>query len=235
MEQNEDENLQNATAAQSAPCDAQAAGGSSAAGCGRASGVRLGEVVRERRDNLGVELTADDASDGGMPRRAVTAEETSKILSLHHAEGWPIGTIGAQLGRHHDTVERVLAQSGLEVHKESKRPRLVDAYIPFLKETLAKYPRLGASRLWCVFRSTRAANPAPPGHPFRTTRARSERSDGIPRGRPRGARRLRGRLDDQLFFSVFFLPTFNLLLDGRLSERPRPSPPRSFRRGPWSS
>jgi transposase len=150
MEQNEDENLQNAAAAQSAPCDAQAAGGSSAAGCGRASGVRLGEVVRERRDNLGVELTADAASDGGMPRRAVTAEETSKILSLHHAEGWPIGTIGAQLGRHHDTVERVLAQSGLEVHKESKRPRLVDAYIPFLKETLAKYPRLGASRLWSM-------------------------------------------------------------------------------------
>jgi transposase len=38
----------------------------------------------------------------------------------------------------------------LEVHKESTRPRLVDAYIPFLKETLKKYPRLGASRLWSM-------------------------------------------------------------------------------------
>jgi transposase len=137
-------------AGRSKSCDARAAGGCSADECGQASGVRPGEAARERLDNLGIELTADDASDGVMARRAVTAEETSKILSLHHAEGWPIGTIGTQLGRHHDTVERVLAQSGLEVRKESTRPRLVDAYLPFLKETLAKYPRLGASRLWSM-------------------------------------------------------------------------------------
>ena len=85
-----------------------------------------------------------------MMRRPVTAEETAKILSLHHAEHWPVGTIGAQLGRHHDTVERVLAQSGLEVHKQSTRPRLVDPFVPFLKETLEKYPRLRASRLWSM-------------------------------------------------------------------------------------
>lgn len=85
-----------------------------------------------------------------MERRPVTAEETAKILTLHHAEGWPVGTIGAQLGRHHGTVERVLAQSGLEVHKESTRVRLVDPYLPFLKETLTKYPRLRASRLWSM-------------------------------------------------------------------------------------
>jgi len=86
-------------------------------------------------------------------RRPVTAEETAKILSLHHAEHWPVGTIGAQLGRHHDTVERVLAQSGLEVHKQSTRPRLVDPFVPFLKETLEKYPRLRASRLWSMARA----------------------------------------------------------------------------------
>ena len=85
-----------------------------------------------------------------MGRRPVTAEETAKILSLHHAEHWPVGTIGTQLGRHHDTIERVLAQSGLEVHKQSARGRLVDGYLPYLKETLAKYPRLRASRLWSM-------------------------------------------------------------------------------------
>ena len=135
MEQNE--TMESEAAARSEWCDAQAAGGCSADACVQASGVRPGECARERPDNLGIERTADDATEGGMARRAVTAEETSKILSLHHAEGWPIGTIGTQLGRHHDTVERVLAQSGLEVHKESPRPRLVDAYVPFLKETLA--------------------------------------------------------------------------------------------------
>ena len=39
-------------------------------------------------------------------------QESAKILRLQHAEGWPVGTIAAELGRHHDTIERVLAQSG---------------------------------------------------------------------------------------------------------------------------
>ena len=80
----------------------------------------------------------------------MTAQETARILVLHHAEHWPVGTIGAQLGRHHDTVERVLAQSGLAVTKMSPRARLVDSYLPFLKETLDTYPRLRASRLWSM-------------------------------------------------------------------------------------
>jgi transposase len=61
-----------------------------------------------------------------------------------------VGTIAAQLGRHHDTVERVLAQSGLPVAKPSARARLVDPYLPFIQETLAKHPRLRASRLWSM-------------------------------------------------------------------------------------
>ena len=84
--------------------------------------------------------------------RAVTEEESAKILRLHHAEQWPVGTIAAELGRHHDTIERVLAQSGLPVTKQSPRPRLVDAYLPFIAATLAKHPRLRASRLWAMVR-----------------------------------------------------------------------------------
>jgi len=84
--------------------------------------------------------------------RAVTEEESAKILRLHHAEQWPVGTIAAELGRHHDTIERVLAQSGLPVTKQLPRPRLVDAYLPFIAATLAKHPRLRASRLWAMVR-----------------------------------------------------------------------------------
>jgi transposase len=83
-------------------------------------------------------------------RRPVTAEESAAILRLHHVEGWPVGTIGAELGRHHDTVEGVLAQGGLGVQKVSTRPRLVEPFIPFLNETLDKHPRLRASRLWTM-------------------------------------------------------------------------------------
>ncbi len=88
----------------------------------------------------------------GGPHRAVTAEERSSILRLHHAEQWPVGTIAAELGRHHDTIELVLAQSGLPVTKQSPRPRLVDDYLPFIQSTLEKHPRLRASRLWAMVR-----------------------------------------------------------------------------------
>lgn len=88
-----------------------------------------------------------------MMRRPVTAEESAAILRLHHVEGWPVGTIGAELGRHHDTVEGVLAQAGLKVEKVSTRPRLVDPFLAFLKETLEKYPRLRASRLFSMVKA----------------------------------------------------------------------------------
>jgi transposase len=133
-------------------CDALAADDRSAGEFDQASGAHPDEEQDERRGNLRVALTVEGRETEWM-RRPVTEEESAKILRLHHAEKWPIGTIGVQLGRHHDTIERVLAQSGLEVHKESTRQRLVDPYLPFLKETLAKYPRLGASRLWSMVKA----------------------------------------------------------------------------------
>lgn len=82
--------------------------------------------------------------------RSVTAEERATMLRLHHVEQWPVGTIAQELGRHHDTVERVLAHAGLDVRKTSSRARLVDPFVDFLQETLTKYPRLRASRLWSM-------------------------------------------------------------------------------------
>jgi len=150
MEQNESTD-NDASVAQSVSCGAPAADACSAGACAPANGVHLGEPARERPDPLEVELTADPGREGAMVlRRPVTPEEAAKILRLHHAEEWPVGTIGTQLGRHHDTIERVLAQSGLDVHKQSTRLRLVDPYLPFLKEKLDEYPRLRASRLWSM-------------------------------------------------------------------------------------
>ena len=83
-------------------------------------------------------------------RPPVSAEESAAILRLHHVERWPVGTIADQLGRHHDTIERVLVHGGLPVAKQTTRARLVDPYISFIEETLAKYPRLRASRLWTM-------------------------------------------------------------------------------------
>jgi len=77
----------------------------------------------------------------------ISSELEAEILRLHHAERWPVGTIAFQLGIHHSAVERVLTQA--EVPKPALvRPSIVDPYIPFMLETLKKYPKLTASRLF---------------------------------------------------------------------------------------
>ena len=59
-----------------------------------------------------------------MIDKAVEAD----VLRLFHAEKWPIGTIAAQLGIHHATVQRVLSQAGLEPAQVSPRSRRATAH-----------------------------------------------------------------------------------------------------------
>jgi len=79
----------------------------------------------------------------------IAKELEAKILRLHKAEGWPVGTIAFQVGVHHKTVRRVLRQAG-EITKRTypPRPSMADPYIPFVKETLEEYPTIRASRLF---------------------------------------------------------------------------------------
>lgn len=74
-------------------------------------------------------------------------ETEAEIVRLHHAEGWPIGTIGRELGVHTSVVTRVLGQAGVVQAVTMPRPSKVDPYLPFMRETLEKYPKLRASRL----------------------------------------------------------------------------------------
>jgi transposase len=74
-------------------------------------------------------------------------ETEAEIVRLHHAEGWPVGTIAQQLGVHNSVVMRVLGQAGVVPAVTMPRPSKVDPYLPFIRETLEKYPRLRASRL----------------------------------------------------------------------------------------
>lgn len=71
-----------------------------------------------------------------------------EVLRLYHAESWPVGTVATQLGLHHSTVRRVLAQAGLDAGRVSVRPSMADPYVLFIEETLKKYPGLRASRLF---------------------------------------------------------------------------------------
>ncbi|MFC1642712.1 IS21 family transposase [Myxococcota bacterium] len=71
----------------------------------------------------------------------------TEILRVHRVEKWPVGTIGTQLGVHHDTVKRVLANAGLPSARGKPRPSMVDPFVDFIRDTLKKYPKLRASRL----------------------------------------------------------------------------------------
>jgi transposase len=78
----------------------------------------------------------------------IPKDKEAEILRLYHAERWRVGTIAQQLGVHHTTVQRVLQQSGVEARVLAPRPSVVEPFIPLIVETLEKYPRLTAVRLY---------------------------------------------------------------------------------------
>jgi transposase len=80
----------------------------------------------------------------------IDLETVARIRQLHHGEGWPVGTIAAELCLHHDTVERALEEKTRTM--PAPRPSLFDAYEDFARETLTRYPRLTATRLWHMLR-----------------------------------------------------------------------------------
>ena len=80
----------------------------------------------------------------------IPADLSAKILRLHQAERWRVGTIARQLHVHRDTVRRVLAQAGEPAPACALRPSRVDPYRAFILQTLAKFPTLTAARLFVM-------------------------------------------------------------------------------------
>ncbi len=80
----------------------------------------------------------------------ITPETEAEILRRHFADHWPAGTIAAQLNLHRDSVVRILTQAGLPTLNRIVRPSAIDPYLPFIRETLAQFPRLRASRLYAM-------------------------------------------------------------------------------------
>ncbi len=78
----------------------------------------------------------------------VQAEVAAEIRRLHFAEHWPVGTISKQLSVHADVVRRVVGLFSSQRVVPPPTPRLCAPYSDFIAETLARYPRLRASRLF---------------------------------------------------------------------------------------
>lgn len=79
---------------------------------------------------------------------AISDELKAKILRYYHVEKWRVGTIARQLNIHHTTVKRVLSDTGIPRSKILPERSMFDPFLPFVMETLEKFPSLTASRLY---------------------------------------------------------------------------------------
>lgn len=83
----------------------------------------------------------------------ISAEIAAQILRLCHAEKWKIGAVARHLQVHHGVVRRVLrrdAAAAAPAPAAVPRAKQTDPYLPFLLETLHRYPGVKASRLFVM-------------------------------------------------------------------------------------
>jgi transposase len=78
----------------------------------------------------------------------ITPEQHAEIRRLYYGEHWKVGTIAAALGVHHETVRAAIVNDTQGIRRGSCRVTLLDPYLPLIRDTLAQYPRLRATRLF---------------------------------------------------------------------------------------
>lgn len=78
----------------------------------------------------------------------ITPEQHAEIRRLYYGEHWKVGTIAAALGVHHETVRAALVNDTQGVRRGTCRATQLDPYLPLIRDTLAQYPRLRATRLF---------------------------------------------------------------------------------------
>ena len=78
----------------------------------------------------------------------ITPEQHAEIRRLYYGEHWKVGTIAAALGVHHETVRAAIVNDTQGVRRGTYRATQLDPYLPFVRDTLAQYPRLRATRLF---------------------------------------------------------------------------------------
>lgn len=82
----------------------------------------------------------------------IALEIETAIIRMSQVEKWPVETIAKQFGVHHSVVTRVLTHHGVPKPAQTRRPSMLDPFLPFIAETLDKFPHLHASRLYQMVR-----------------------------------------------------------------------------------
>jgi transposase len=83
----------------------------------------------------------------------ISDELQAKILRCYYVEKWRIGTISCQLNVHHETVKRILAKAGIPKVQLTPKKSMIEPFLPFVLETLSKFPTLSATRLYEMVRA----------------------------------------------------------------------------------
>jgi transposase len=78
-------------------------------------------------------------------------ELCAHIQRLHTQEKWTVHAIAKHLRLHHSTVRRALGQLVVATTGHL-RPSLSDPFVPFIKDSLERYPGLSAARLYQMVR-----------------------------------------------------------------------------------
>jgi transposase len=82
----------------------------------------------------------------------IAPEVRARIRRLFFAEHWKVGTIASELGVHHDAVRGAIEAERFIRPGAVLRASMLDAYKPFVAETLEQHPRLRATRLFEMIR-----------------------------------------------------------------------------------
>ena len=77
----------------------------------------------------------------------ITPAQRAEIRRLYYSEHWKLGTIAAELGLHRETVRAAVEREPGAGRPGLYRPSALDPYLPFIRDTLAQYPRLRATRI----------------------------------------------------------------------------------------
>jgi transposase len=81
----------------------------------------------------------------------IDIETHARIRRLFYAEHWKIGTIAHELGLHRETVSRAVGTDRFSRTK-TLRSKETDPYADFIRDVLAKHPRLRATRIYQMIR-----------------------------------------------------------------------------------
>ena len=77
----------------------------------------------------------------------MSPEEIAEARRLFYGEHWKVGTISDYLRRHPDAIKRAIGAESF-VFKGRHVASKLDPYLGFIEETLNRYPRLTATRIY---------------------------------------------------------------------------------------